>query len=75
MLGRIIVPKYLDLGRLVIGVHITEILDQNTLIFTGDVINIVTKNAMLNSIFKIPWEKPPICFNLPMDQQWNQRKW
>jgi len=54
MLGRIIVPKYLDLGRLVIGVHITEILDQNTLIFTGDVINIVTKNAMLNSIFKIP---------------------
>jgi hypothetical protein len=47
MLGRIIVPKYLDPGSPLVNVHINNILIQNTLIDLGAAINVMTKDTML----------------------------
>lgn len=47
MLGRMIVPEYLDLGSLVIDVHFNLIIVRNTLIQLGATINIMTKDTML----------------------------
>jgi hypothetical protein len=46
-LGKIIVPKYLDLGRPLVNVHIKKTLIQNTLIYLGASINVMTKYTML----------------------------
>lgn len=47
MLGRVISPKYLDLGSLVVDVNIDGIIVPNTLIYLGDAINVMTTEAML----------------------------
>jgi hypothetical protein len=47
MLGKIIVPKYLDLGIPLVNVHINKTLIQNTLIDLGVAINVMTKYTML----------------------------
>ena len=48
MLGRVISSKYLDLGRLVVDVHIDSIMVPNNLIDLGAEINVMTKETMLN---------------------------
>jgi len=47
MLGRVISPKYLDLGSLVVHMHINNIMVPNTLIDLEDEINVMTKETML----------------------------
>lgn len=47
MLGRVISPKYLDLGSLVVDVKINGIMVPNTLIDLRVVINVMTREAML----------------------------
>jgi hypothetical protein len=47
MLGRIIVPKYLDPGIPLVNVHINKTLIQNTLIDLGVAINVMTRDTML----------------------------
>jgi hypothetical protein len=47
MLGKIIVPKYLDPGIPLVNVHINKTLIQNTLIDLGVSINVMTKDRML----------------------------
>jgi hypothetical protein len=47
MLGRIVVPKYLDPGSPIVNVHINNNLIQNTLIDLGETINVMTKDTML----------------------------
>lgn len=46
MLGRVIFPKYLDLGSLVVDVHIDGIIVPHTLIDIGAAINVMTKDMM-----------------------------
>jgi hypothetical protein len=47
MLGRLVVPKYLDLGSPVVNVHINKNLIQNTLIDLEVTLNVMTKDTML----------------------------
>ena len=47
MLGRVIFPKYLDLGSLVVDVHIDGIIVPHTLIDLGAAINVMTKETIL----------------------------
>jgi hypothetical protein len=47
MLGRVFVPKYLDLGNPIMDVHINKCLIQNTLIDLGVAINVMTRDTML----------------------------
>ena len=47
MLGRVIFPKYLDLGSPVAYVHIDGIIFPHTLIYLGAAINVMTKETML----------------------------
>jgi hypothetical protein len=47
MLGRLVVPKYLDLGSPIVNVHINKNLIQNTLIDLEETINSMTKDTML----------------------------
>ena len=47
MLGKVVFPKYLDPGSVVVNVHINGVIVPNTLIYPGDVINIMTKETML----------------------------
>jgi hypothetical protein len=47
MLGRVFVPKYLNIGSLVVDVYFNKNLIQNTLIDLGVTINVITKNTML----------------------------
>ena len=47
MLGKVIFPKYLDLGSPVLDVHIDGVIVPNTLIDLGATINIITKETML----------------------------
>jgi hypothetical protein len=48
MLGKLIVPKYLDPGNPLVNVDINKTLIQNSLIYLGVSINILTKDTMLN---------------------------
>ena len=47
MLGKIICPKYLDPGSLVVDVHIIGKMVPHTLIDLGVAINVMTKDTML----------------------------
>jgi len=47
MLGRVRIPKYLDLGSPIVDFHINENLFPNTLIYLEDVINVMTKETIL----------------------------
>ena len=47
MLGRVIFPKYLDPGSLVVDVQIDGVIVPNNLIDLGASINIITKENML----------------------------
>jgi len=47
MLGRVIFPKYLEPGSLVVDVHIDGIIVPNTLIDFGAAINVMTKETIL----------------------------
>jgi hypothetical protein len=47
MLGKLIVPKYLDPGSPLVNVHINKTLIHNTLIDLGVSINVMTKDTML----------------------------
>jgi len=47
MLGKLIVPKYLDLGSPLLNVYINKTLIHNTLIDLGASINVMTKYTML----------------------------
>jgi len=47
MLGQVICPKYLDLGSLVVDVHINGTMIPHTLIDLGATINVMTKDTML----------------------------
>jgi hypothetical protein len=47
ILGKIIIPKYLDPGIPLVNVHINKNLIQNNLIDLGVVINVMLKNTML----------------------------
>ena len=47
MLGKVIFPKYLDPGSLVVDVHIDDFIVPNTLIDLGVAINIMTEETML----------------------------
>jgi len=47
MLGRVISPKYLDIGSAVVDVHIYSILVPNTLIYLRATINVMTRETML----------------------------
>jgi len=48
MLGKLIIPKYFDLGSLVVNVIINGQSIKNTLIDLGVAINIMTKDTMKN---------------------------
>lgn len=52
MLGRVIFPKDLDLGSPVVDVHIHGITVPHTLVDLWDVINVMTKETMLNINFQ-----------------------
>lgn len=45
-LGKVIMPKYLDLGSLVVAVIINGVTVQNALIDLGATINVMTKSIM-----------------------------
>eukprot|EP00253_Pinus_taeda_P024198 PITA_24198 len=47
MLGRVIFPKYQNLGSLVVDVHIDGIISPHTLIDLGIVVNVMTKETNL----------------------------
>ena len=47
MLGRVIFPKYLDPGSLVVDVHINGVIVPNNLISIRAAINVMTKENML----------------------------
>jgi len=47
MLGKIIRPKYLDLGSLVVDVHINGTMVSHTLIDLGAAINVMINDTML----------------------------
>jgi len=47
MLGQVICPKYLDLGSLVVDVHINGTIVPHTLIDLRVAINVMTKDTML----------------------------
>lgn len=47
MLGRVIFPKYLDLGSPVVDVHIDGTIVPHTLTDLGATINVMTKDTML----------------------------
>ena len=47
MLGKIICPKYLDPGSLVVDVHINGTIFPHTLINLGAAINVMTRDTML----------------------------
>ena len=47
MLGKVICPKYLDPGSLIVDVHINGTMIPHTLIDLGDAINVMTKDTML----------------------------
>jgi hypothetical protein len=53
MLGKLIVPKYLDPGSPLVNVHINITLVQNTLIDLRVAINVMTKDTMLRLIVHI----------------------
>lgn len=52
MLGRVISPKYLDLGSLVVDLHVNNIVVPKTLIDHGAIINDMTEETMLNFNFQ-----------------------
>jgi hypothetical protein len=47
MLGRIVVPNYLDLGIPLVNVHINKTLIQNTLIYLWATTNVMTIDTMM----------------------------
>ena len=47
MLGKVISPKYLDLGSLIVDVHINNTVVPNTLIDLGVTINVMTRETIL----------------------------
>lgn len=47
MLGKVIIPKYLNLRGSVVDVHINYIVVSNTLNDLGAAINVMTKETML----------------------------
>jgi hypothetical protein len=47
MLGKLIIPKYLDLGSPLVNIHINNILVQNTLIDLRFAINVMKRDTMI----------------------------
>lgn len=47
-MGRVIFPKYLEPGSLVVAVHIAGIVSPHTLIDLGATISLMTKETMFN---------------------------
>jgi hypothetical protein len=64
MLGKLIVPKYLDPGSPLVNVHINNTLIQNTLIDLGDAINVMTKDTMLRLNLQIFLRDTPTVLQL-----------
>jgi hypothetical protein len=64
MLGKLIVPKYLDPGSPLVNVHINNTLVHNTLIDLGVAINVMTKDTMLRLNLQIFLRDTPIVLQL-----------
>jgi hypothetical protein len=60
MLGKLIVPKYLDPGSPLVNVHINKTLFQNPLIDPGVGSNVMTKDTMLKSNIRGSLRDTPI---------------
>jgi hypothetical protein len=64
MLGKLIVPKYLDRGSPLVNVHINNTLIQNNIIDIGVAINVTTKDTMLRLNLQIFLRDTPIVLQL-----------
>ena len=64
MLGRVIFPKYLDLGSPIVDVEIDGIIVPNTLIDLRDAINVMTKENMLKPNLQGTWRKTTMVLQL-----------
>ena len=52
MLGRVVNPKYVDLGSLIVDVYIVDNLISKTLIDLGVSINVMNQNTMMKLAFR-----------------------
>ena len=64
MLGRVILPKYLDPRSPIVDVHIDGIIVLNTLIDLGVSINVMTKESMLKLNLQGALRKTTIVLHL-----------
>jgi len=65
MLGKVISPKYLYPGSLVVGVHIKNIVAPNTLIDIGATTNSMTKETTLNLNLKRDLRRTTTMLQVP----------
>jgi len=64
ILGRVIFPKYLDHGSLVVDVYIDDIIFPHTLIDLGASINVMTKDNMLRLNLEVSLRKTTTILQL-----------